>query len=532
MKKLFGKLLFILGIIIPVVLGFRFLLTSNHLVWGDAPFFYKEGLKELFFEPFSWTERGNSLGGVNSFLWLSPWMLLYGALGTVLNLGNDLIIRILFYIPSIVLSVLGPIFLGKYLKLNKTTLFFTSLFYVFNTYFLLILDGGQVGIALAYGMFPFLILFLKKLVDKVNVLNFFLSLLISFIVLTVDPRFYTIGLITIIVWQILESILIKSISCLKGLLYIVLTSVILIPLNFYWIYPYLKLGISGLSTDVTSLQLNSLLNTLFLYQPHWFSNIFGKVSYPPFYFVIIPILLVFNLFFRKNKKFLPILGTFLFLAFFAKGSTPPLEGIFNWFVKNVPFAEVFRDSSKFFTPLFLLGGFLIGNSIERLHKKYSKFLIIPFSFFIYLLFLISPLFLGKLQWNLSNRNNKNLDRIYEVLKNDNQGFFRSAWFYEKSPLNFETNKKPSLNAKELIDFRPFSALNVGSYDALNFMHQGNWQDWFRLLGIKYLIFSGNSRQMSLSEKETLNWNQFLEFVDKEKGLTRTVNVEDFPVYQL
>lgn len=532
MKKNIGKLLFILGIIIPIILGFRFLMSSNHLVWGDAPFFYKEGLKELFFEPFSWTERGNALGGINSFLWLSPWMILYGVFGTVLNLGNDLIIRILFYIPSIVLSVLGPIFLGKYLKLNKITLFFSSLFYVFNTYYLLILDGGQVGIALAYGTFPFLVLFSKKLVDKVSVLNFFLTLLFSFIVLTVDPRFYVIGLITVIVWQILEAILIKNIFKLKGILYIVLTLIILIPLNFYWIYPYLKLGIPGLSTDVTSLQLNSLLNMVFLYQPHWFSNIFGKVSYPPFYFVIIPILLVFNLFLKNNKKFLPIFGTFLFLAFFAKGSTPPLEEIFYWFVKNVPFAESFRDSSKFFTPLFLLGGFLVGNSIERLHRKYSKFFIIPFSFFIYLLFLVSPLFLGKFQWNLSNRNNKNLNQIYELLKNDSQDFFRSAWFYEKSPLSFETNKKPSLNAKELVDFRPFSALNAGSYDALNFMHQGNWQDWFRLLGIKYLIFSGNSRQVELSEKETLNWNEFLDFVDKEKGLTRIEDLKDYPTYQL
>jgi len=530
MKKIISKLLFALGILIPVFIGFRFLFSSNQLVWGDAPFFYKEGLKELFFEPYTWLERGNTLGGVNSFLWLSPWMVLYGALGTVFNLSNGQIIRILFYFPSLILSILGPYFLGKYLKFSKVTIFISSLFYVFNTYYLLIVDGGQVGIALAYGMFPILILFLKKLLDDKSTINFFLALLFSFIATSIDPRFYAIAFFTVVIWQIFEAILEKNIVLLKNILYLVVSFLVLIPLNFYWINSYLKMGVPKISTDVVSLQFNSLLNSLFLYQPHWYQNIYGNISYPPFYFVLIPILIFSNLFNKENKKTFSIIGTFIIFSFLAKGSTPPFGEVFNLFIKVIPFAEVFRDSSKFFTPLILFGSILIGNTIEELNKKYPKGIVLGLSFILILL-LVNPLFLGKLNWNLSNKDNAKFDSINNLIKNDKDSFFRTAWFYEKSPIIYETMDKSSFDAKDLISFRPFSSLNAGSYDSLNFMHQGNWQDWFKLLGIKYLVFSGNQKNINLDQEVIDNWNKFLDFVGTQKGLTK-LNDTEVPVYSL
>jgi len=530
MKKLLSKLILILGILATVIIGFRFLFSSNQLVWGDAPFFFEDGLKEIFFEPYTWLERGNTLGGINSFLWLSPWMVVYGALGTIFNLSNALIIRIIFYFPSLVLSILGPYFLGKYLKFSKVALFISSLFYVLNTYYLLIVDGGQVGIALAYGLFPLLILFLKKFLDKKNTLNFFLALLLSFITTSVDPRFYVIGFATVIVWQIFEVIIQRNFSTLKNLPYLILSLLVLIPLNFYWINPYLKLGVPKISTEVTSLQLNSLLNSLFLYQPHWYQNIYGNINYPPFYFVVIPLFVFINLFWEKSEKMLPFVGTFLFFSFLVKGSTPPFEGLFNWFIRVVPFAEIFRDSSKFFTPLILFGSILIGNSVARLNRKYSKSTIFCLSF-IFILFLVNPLFLGRLNWNLSNKDNFEFDTINKTIENDNNSFFRTAWFYEKPSIIYETREKPSLDAKDIVSFRPFSSLNAGSYDSLNFMHQGNWQDWFKLLGIKYLVFSGSQRDINIDQEKINDWDEFLDFVDTQKGITKIKNTE-VPAYFL
>ncbi|MFA5770881.1 MAG: hypothetical protein WC894_05310, partial [Patescibacteria group bacterium] len=191
MKKLILRVLLILGVLIPVVLVFRSFWGSSHLVFGDAPYFSFEGLRDLFNEPSAWTERGNALGGSNLVLWLSPLMFIYGALGKLFS--NDIIIRILFYFPALLLALAGPYFLSRKLNLNKVAGYFASLFYVFNTYFLLLVDGGQVGIAVAYGLAPWVIYFYLR-----N--NFAVKVLSSAILISVDPRIFAIVYLLYLLW--------------------------------------------------------------------------------------------------------------------------------------------------------------------------------------------------------------------------------------------------------------------------------------------------------------------------------------------
>ena len=60
-------------------------------------------------------------------------------------------------------NALGQVLLARYLKLGKVAQFFSSLIFVFNTYYLILVDGGQVGIALSYGLSPLIFLFLKNI---------------------------------------------------------------------------------------------------------------------------------------------------------------------------------------------------------------------------------------------------------------------------------------------------------------------------------------------------------------------------------
>ena len=91
MKSFFSRnnLVFWIFILIPVLLVFKNIFLGDLSTWGDAPFFYSEGLKELFSEPLTWVTRNTSLGGVNSILWISPIMFLMGALNKFLLLGSD-----------------------------------------------------------------------------------------------------------------------------------------------------------------------------------------------------------------------------------------------------------------------------------------------------------------------------------------------------------------------------------------------------------------------------------------------------------
>lgn len=505
MKKLFSWLL----VSLPVLWIFKNIFSGHLPSWGDAPFFYAEGLKELFSEPLTWTQRGISFGGVNQLLWLSPTMFLMGALHRFLSLDSNCLIRIVFYFHSIILAFLGPYFLTRYLKLSRITQFFSVFIYLLNTYYLLLVDGGQVGVALAYGIFPFVILFGKKVLDKLRPNLFFLFLIISFILTAVDPRVCVVALITLFVWQLLEN--------WRKLWILVLASVLLLFINLYWIYPLIKIKVATFGLDVAGLQLSSVLNSLLLFAPHWPNNIFGKVAQPPFYFALVPFLLFGNLLFKQENQFVKHLSlSFLLLAFIVKGSTPPLGGWYDLLVNRLPFGFAFRDSSKFFIPLVLFGGILIGETANRLQSKSKIFSVL---IYFYLLLSINPAILGKLNFNLSNRTaTGDYQTIYENLKKDNTSF-RTLWFPEVPPLAFGTESIGAISARDLVKETPFSSLNA-SEDVFNFLNNPQYVKWLQTLGVKYLFLSGDSRNINPIGEDIKNWNTIESLVAKTPGLKK------------
>lgn len=524
LKILFYALL----ILMPAVFVFISFFKPLHLVWGDAPFYYPESLKELVSGLSIWSQNGTDFGGRNLALWLSPMMIIYGALNKYLGLGNDAIIRILFYFPSVILAGLGPYFLTRYLKLSKNVQFFSSLFYLLNTYFILLIDGGQVGIALAYGIFPFIILFWKKFLDNLSVNKFASAFFATFVLCYVDPRIAILSFLVIFLWQILE-------GRIKNLLWLILAGILLIPINASWLLPLIKGGAGGLSTSVTELQLSSLLNSLFLFAPHWPSNAFGKIVPPYFYFSLIPILIFGGFLFRKiDKRYYIFSLIFLFFAFVAKGGTPPIGTWYEFFVSRVPFGSVFRDSSKFFIPMLLFGGILIGNTVDSLSNLprniYLKWFVFSAAY-LYILLLIFPATIGNMNFNLSaRRESDDYQTIYNHLSQEN-GNFKTLWFNEKPQVAFETLSKPALSANQLVSYRPFASINEGE-DAYNFLNNPGFVNWLRVFGIKYVILSGDSRNIYPTEKDMKNWEEINKLVSQTPGLTKEDWGTTIPVYKI
>lgn len=515
MKKFLSWLL----ILLPVLWIFRQIFFGNLPTWGDAPFFYPEGLKELFSEPPTWVTRGISFGGVNSVLWIYPLMFLMGALHKFLLLGSDAVVRILFYFPSVIFSLTGVYFLTKYLKLSKVVQFFAILFYILNTYFILLVDGGQIGVSLAYGLFPLVILFGKKMLDKTSVLSFFLFLLSSFVLTVADPRITVIAYLTLFVWQLFED--------WKKIFLLILSGVLLIPLNFYWLLPLIGIKTETIGLGVSNLQLSSLLNSLLLYAPHWPNNVFGKVVQPPFYFVLVPILIFGNILLKKEKRILTFSFLFLFFSFLAKGTTPPFGNLYNYLI-NLPFGFAFRDSSKFFIPLILFGGILIGETVDVFKTKVKVF---PVLVYLYLLFLIYPSFIGKLNFILGNKKiDGSFQTVYQNLSGD-AGNFKTLWFPEKYPLAFETSGKSSVTARDLVSLAPLRDMNA-SNDVFNFLNYPKYVDWLKVLGVKYLFLSGDFRNINPTESEARDWQTILTLVDKTPGLKKLDWGISFPAYKL
>ncbi len=503
-------------ILLVIVVLFRNYFLRGPLVFGDAPYFYFQGLNELIGSPTLWMTRVNNLGGINQFLWIYPLMFLYGVLGTFLHLSNDLILRVLFYFPSLFFGFMGVYFLTKYLKFSSVVTFFATLFFLVNTYYLLIIDGGQVGIVLAYGIFPLVLLFLIKLVDKFSVRNFLIALVASFLLIVVDFRIFAICISTATIWKLKN---------FKNIWIPILLSICLIGLSAYWIIPILKTVTTGLDSSTAGLQTTSLLNTLLLSSPNWPANEFGKTVAPFFYFTLVPLLVFLPLFFTRQKKIVWLIFLFLLFAFLAKGSSDPF-GVPYAFLVNTKLGSVFRDSTKFFIPLILIGGILIGLTVEKVNKK-----LFSIAVFVFLLFLVWQAFFGKLNGVLGGVPDISpYQSVYKLISEDNS-FSRSLWFYEKSPFAYHTDDKQALDAKGLSDLRPFAAMNEGTSDRVNFVNNSQYLDWFKLLGIKYLIFNRNPRVVSLTVDELEDWNRLLNLVSSDSRLQKIDIGTSFPVYK-
>lgn len=500
MVKEFMRDKILLVALLLVMLVFKNLFLPGTAVWGDAPYFYSEVLKEYVSEPTAWTYLGNSFGGVNKLIFLWPFMFLYGFLHTVLGVNNDVLIRMVFYFPSLLCGFFGMYFFTRYLRFSSIAQFFSIFLYLINTYFILLIDGGQVGIALAYGIFPLTLLALKKLSDQPSVHRFYLTVISLVFLMAADPRVWLISVLTIFTWSAFG---LRGQKLIKSWLFLLFSFIASLGVGMYWIYPLMMQEDAVKNISVYNLQLTSLLHTLTLYQPHWPANEFGKITYPPFYFLLVPVFALIGLFLSKGRALAHYFLLALFFAFLAKGTTPPFGEVYGWVIDNIPFGAAFRDSTKFYMPLILFYSIAMGISIERLFAlkkvaqiKYYLFPVITF----YFLFLISPTFLSQLNGTLHERGfDKEINQVNTIMESGE--FYRSVWFPEKHPLAYQSKNNPAINASDLADFRPFATLNIGTYDRFNFLHDEFSSQLFKALGIKYLTLSGDFRKTSLNEDD-------------------------------
>ncbi len=485
MKRNFFWILFISALII-----FRGIFAGS-VYWGDTPHFFPEEVSQFQTEPLAWTSLNSNFGGINLPLWLAPAMFLWKWIPP----------QMLFIIPSIILSVIGPIFLTRYLKSGKFVQFFSAAVYAFNTYYLLLIDGGQLGVALSYGFFPITILFLKKLVDEPKFKNFYPALFALTLNGLADPRIALVAVITVVVWNIAR---------IKNLFSFVPLGISWLLLNAFWVTPFVKNKNAFASLGRLDITPVKLFDPLMLFSPHWPDNLFGKINSPPLYFIGIPILIFLGFYISRKRRDLTYLGCYILFSA----------------LSVIPIGVIFRDSTKFYIPAILFAGILIGRAVETLKKPW-----LGVGIFLYMIFLVYPAILGKMNFVLSARDHdRDFVKIYENLKREN-GFFRIAWFPERHPLTYEAEDTPGVDAKEFVRFLPFASLNTGE-DPFNFLNTADFVGNLRSLSVRYLILSGNPREIVRNQDEEKSWNGLVKLVEGTKGLEKMDWGTSFPIYKI
>lgn len=387
---------------------------------GDLDFFWPEQLGNL-----SWLPRVFQLDygfGYNGLLslWLDYPFRVFIKLLSTLGLSWFVIEKLLWF-SVFVLAIYSSKKLAEYVLGKSLFTWLAPIIYTTNSYILLLFGGGQLGVALAYGLSPLVLLkFVEYLDNKVQTAEnrqqsansreqkvdsrkqiangIWLALLVAF-----DLRIAYLIVAIILLYGVLL-VRHRRLSLLSAVRYLLF--VFVVPLlvsgfvHAFWILPAALTG-SGVSskgaqyTDPNALSFFSFADfshALSLLHPNWPENLFGKVYFLQPEFLILPLLAFGSLLFITIKKLrvtsdglnmknpqpetrnpityfilLALIGVFL-----TKGVNPPLGGVFSWMFTHVPGFVMFRDPTKFYLYVALGYSVLIPFTLERVADRLTR----------------------------------------------------------------------------------------------------------------------------------------------------------------
>ena len=535
----------ILGAIVFIFIFLPLIFPLGVRVANDFPYITPDFLKSNLSLPSTWTYR--SAEGLGEYavptLWSWPFQIINGVLANV-GLNYSVILYLTLIFPIFILGVYS---INKFLKhfgVSKAGRVVGGLLYLGNTYFLLLIDGGQLSIALEYALFPLVFVLITDSINK-GFRNKLVAALAVVAMGVLDPR--AIFLMALLVGGYVFYLLVhrrKRGELIKNsfttLLVILFTYV---GLNFYWILPSLLSKASFVPPGyvVATQSFATLRDAITLHQPQWYLNVFGKTGRASIAFFAIPIFVFGAVFLvNKNKKILFWTIVATFSIFMAKGVSPPLGGIYSWLFNNIPGFFVFRDSTKFFFLVALSYSLLLGYTMSTLSAKAGWVLIgkkkisIPVVLFTaYLVFLIRPIYLGRMTGMFSVQPmEKSFFELQKLLDSDDQ-FGRILWLPGRVSLSYATTSHPALEGLRLLRERPVEVGVVGTYDLFNFLRESTYMGQImKVLGVKYIAYpEADERRVELKPEDRDYYQVFLEQISGLPWIDKKVFGDPYNVYQ-
>lgn len=341
---------------------------------GDWPYLFPEAIRTMPLNP------------VGSFLWLEPYFRLTAKLGVIfLGLSWELTERLFWFFPFLALCVLGSYRLGLRIfqvpqPQRQILAGLASLIYTTNTYILMVVGGGQMGVAMAYALAPFLVSrFLFLPFQKTDTKMMIWAILVGALQLMFDPRLFLITLFGCAVgwWVIGYGLQAQS---AKSFLPVLKTLGAAVALNWFWILPNLvNYGESYQAVSspdsLSYFSFATFSNTIALLHPNWPENIFGKVYFMRPEFLLIPLVAYGGLlFYKRDKRYTDYKNYLCFVllgligAFLAKGTQEPLGWVYRS-LGYIPGFFIFRDPTKFFLLISLAYSVLIPWSLWQLGQR-------------------------------------------------------------------------------------------------------------------------------------------------------------------
>lgn len=448
-----------------VAICFKNWFLPGFIAAGDLWPAATEMIRHFSLLPMSWSDLyGGGLGAStvpylwNYFQYATPLFFL----GRLLHLPWEYIVRFGYLFPFLVITIYASYSLTKYFVRSSFS-WIGALIYTINTYSILLISGGQTGVAMGYGFAPFVLLQFIKTIDdqeqtiKRSVKNgLWLALLmvcdlrLTYLVLTVIGLYYLVHCIKRRTWRRILS----QLTYLFAIPGIVAASV-----HLFWILPAVVYGttVSGLSGAYTNdgmlkfLSVADFSHAISLLHPNWPENLFGKVYFLQPEFLVIPIIAFLALLFiqkDKNKSSIVFFALVSLIgAFLAKGVNEPFWGIFNWCFSHVPGFVMFRDPTKFY--LFIALGYatLIPIFLDRLSLLLKKKAwIVSVLFMVFWGMTMREVFTGQIYGTLARVSVPDDYLKFEKQMSAENNFSRTFWVPTVQRLAFSTINHPSIDA--------------------------------------------------------------------------------------
>ncbi len=513
--------LFLPVLVIISIYGRWFLPGLN--VANDLHVAYREDLTQDFIVPYTWGARAAAgLGEYAVFvLWNWPINFFYGLLGN-LGLTFGFIAKFFILLPTLIIGASSIYKIIRGITTSRLARYVSTLFYLINSYFLLLIDGGQINLAMAYAIFPLGFVFYKEAQKKARLFEILKFSVITVVISIFDIR--VVYLLTILLALDFIFLFVLGKDLLKVSKNVIkigfLTALVLLGFHFYWLLPSVFARAPGLPigygrvSQVDFLSFANLDHALFLLQPHWYKNVFGKITPLLPEFVFIPILVFLAPALRKKDK---TVGFWLFVAlvgiFLVKGVNPPLPQIYPWLFAHFPGFSLFRDPTKFFFLVALSYSVLIGITVDELVKRFdkkikffkTKIALIPLIVVAYIVFLARPVYLGKMTGTFAKPiYQEEYLNLSQIFRNDNT-FGRVLWIPVKPPLGFSSTTHPSLETFRIVGKRPFATAVTGTYELFNFLRKSYIGELLDILAVAYLVYPYPDTRREELKKDNIDY---------------------------
>ncbi len=540
--------IFLIFLIALTLIVFHSWFTSGTIVGGDLSFRYHESFVSSYLMPYVWKWSNNSgFGGFNApFLGIHYNSILINLLGLRLGLSWEILVRITQLFPFLFLSFFSSIYIFRKVFTDNKFWFLAPLIFVFNSYILMVVGGGQIILALSYAISPLILYFYTKFLNNLefNPKNIILGGLLLSVQVMFDLRITYITLFAVGIYWIISVFLNRNKNYIfKSLFFVSLTFFVAGLIHAFWLLPTLffhqnplqQLG-SAYTTEgaVRFFSFAKFEDAISLLHPNWPENIFGKVGFMKPEFLLLPILAYSSLFFvkkesKEKRKYILFFSIISLLgAFLAKGANEPFGGIYLWMFNHVPGFMMFRDPTKWYTLVavsysilipysiwniysFLSSKFKVQSSKLRLQFKIQKFIPSLFLLFVvlYLLFLISPALMGQLTGTFKTTTVPSDYIKLEKFLSSDDNFYRTFWIPTTQKFTFSSITHPAVNSENYFKTTDYSQI-------LKKMRTPEIEKLLQESGVKYVIVPYDSLGQIFLSNRKYNQNLYFKTVSDVK----------------